>query len=92
MNSKRKVIAVCGSSSGVGKTTLVNHLANIIPNSSALYFDSYESTTIYPENMLQKLVTGEEINPEDIINNTFYEDLHKLSYGESIVDPNNRSC
>ncbi|WP_416148949.1 hypothetical protein ACM26V_22205 [Salipaludibacillus sp. HK11] len=90
MNSKRKVIAVCGSSSGVGKTTLVNHLASSIPNTSAFYFDSYESTTIYPEKMFQKLVVGEEINPEEIRNDAFYEDLYKLSYGGSIVDPTNR--
>ncbi|MCZ0702911.1 uridine kinase [Natronobacillus azotifigens] len=90
MNSKRKVIAVCGSSSGVGKTTLVNHLVSVIPNSRAFFFDSYESTTIYPENMFQKLVTGEEINPEDIRNNEFYEDLLKLSFGGSVIDPMNR--
>lgn len=65
------------------------HLLFFQMQEMATYSDIYESTTIYPENMFQKLVSGEEINREDIRNNAFYKDLHKLSFGGAIVDPMN---
>lgn len=42
-NSTRicKVIAICGSSSGVGKSTLVSKLTQLIPDSASMFFGNH---------------------------------------------------
>lgn len=87
---KSKVITICGSASGVGKSTLVDYLGRTIANSVTLYFDAYHETTIYPPNVYEDLAAGKEINMKDIESPLFYKDLQLLSRGYEITDPWNR--
>lgn len=36
-----KVIAICGSASGVGKSPLVERLGQLVPDSVTMFFDAY---------------------------------------------------
>jgi uridine kinase len=85
-----KVIAICGSASGVGKSTLVERLGELISNSVTLYFDAYHETTVYPPNVYEDLVAGKEVDVREIESPLFYKDLQLLSQGKAIKDPWNR--
>jgi len=86
-NQRSKVIVICGSASGAGKSTLVNRLSELIPDSCAMYFDAYHETTTYPPDMYKDLVEGKEIDPQQVRNPTFLDDLTALCQGKSITDP-----
>jgi uridine kinase len=85
-----KVITICGSASGVGKSTLVERLGELISNSVTLYFDSYHETTVYPPNVYEDLAAGKEVDVREIESPLFYKDLQLLSQGKAIKDPWNR--
>ncbi len=85
-----KVIAICGSASGVGKSTLVERLGELISNSVTLYFDAYHETTVYPPNVYEDLAAGKEVDVREIESPLFYKDLQLLSQGKAIKDPWNR--
>lgn len=87
---RSKVITICGSASGVGKSTLVDHLGKLIPNSVTMYFDAYHETTIYPSNVYEDLASGKEIDIKHIESPLFFKDLQLLSQGYEITDPWNR--
>jgi uridine kinase len=83
------VIAIAGTT-GAGKTTLVNKLASEL-NGVALFFDAYQKTTYYPNDLISRLSEGESIdtnlNPIDVKSPDFYADLCKLKEGKKIIDP-----
>lgn len=83
------VIAISGTT-GAGKTTLVNKLASEL-NGVALFFDAYQKTTFYPNDLISRLTQGESIdtniNPIDVKSPDFYADLCKLKEGLKVVDP-----
>ncbi|MEK8130753.1 hypothetical protein WMW72_22870 [Paenibacillus filicis] len=85
-----KVIVVCGSSSGVGKSTLVDRLSQLISNASALYFDAYQATTEFPPDLFEDLANGKDVDPKHIRSPLFYRDLCALREGRPVVDPWNR--
>lgn len=85
-----KVITICGSASGVGKSTLVERLGELISNSVTLYFDAYHETTVYPPNVYEDLAAGKEVDVREIESPLFYKDLQLLSQGKAIKDPWNR--
>lgn len=86
-DQRSKVIVICGSASGVGKSTLVNRLSELIPDSCAMYFDAYHRTTEYPPDMYRDVMEGKEIDLKQIRNTEFFDDLIALCHGKSITDP-----
>lgn len=83
------VIAISGTT-GAGKTTLVNKLSSEL-NGVALFFDAYQKTTYYPNDLISRLSQGESIdinmNPIDVKSPDFYADLCKLKEGKKVIDP-----
>lgn len=79
------VIAIAGTS-GAGKSTLVGELSKRL-DASSLYYDAYQETTAYPEDMLKSLARGEMINPAEIRSPKFFEDLVSLKNGRKVIDP-----
>ena len=77
-NSTRicKVIAICGSSSGVGKSTLVSKLTQLIPDSASMFFDAYQQTTEFPPNLFKDLVDGNYVDPKLIRSILFYMKIY----------------
>lgn len=58
-NKKVKVIGISAVSGG-GKTTIINELSRIIPNSKALYFDEYDFDE--PESIIKWVEEGANYN------------------------------
>ena len=79
------IIAISGTT-GAGKSTIVQELAEQL-GGVTLYFDAYQSTTSYPDDMMLRLSRGEFLEPDEIKSPDFYTDLCKLKEGNKVIDP-----
>lgn len=77
------------SSSGGGKTTLVQHLAQRVTHAVALYFDKYDEVAtganLHPSNLQQWLLDGADYNAWQMPG--LIHDLTQLKQGQSIQSP-----
>lgn len=83
------VIAISGTT-GSGKTTLVNQLASEL-NGVSLFFDAYQKTTYYPNDLIARLSRGESIDFDfsliDVKSPNFDADVCTLKEGKKVIDP-----
>ncbi|WP_042162137.1 ATP-binding cassette domain-containing protein [Paenibacillus gorillae] len=69
------VVSISGPS-GSGKSSLVNTIVTLLPNSTSIHFDDYKETTKFPEDLSQWLNAG--CNPNDFETPKMIEDLKAL--------------
>ncbi|MFF2089864.1 hypothetical protein [Paenibacillus sp. NPDC058174] len=76
------VVSISGPS-GSGKSSLVNTIVALLPNSISLHFDDYKATTRFPEDLSQWVKAGCE--PDEFQTPKMIEDL-KVLRSESHYD------
>ncbi|SER23606.1 Uridine kinase [Gracilibacillus ureilyticus] len=81
-----KIFCISGPS-GAGKSSLIENTVKILDNAVSFYFDAYDSTLMFPENVMEKLSNGDIISPADVKNDLFMEDLKLLVSGHAVTDP-----
>jgi len=84
LKNDRFVIVVAGAT-GSGKTSLVNKIAELLENSTIMYYDNYSHLMLTIETNDERL--NNETNPQAVIIPRMGEDLEKILKGKSIIDP-----
>jgi uridine kinase len=79
------VIAIAGPSGG-GKTTLVQSVAALLEQATQVYFDDYDASSIYPEDMAAWLAN--DADPNDWKTPQLRSDVQALRMGSEVLHPN----
>ncbi|PWV94488.1 uridine kinase [Paenibacillus cellulosilyticus] len=80
------VFSISGPS-GAGKSSLMEKTVEMLEDAVSFYFDAYQSTLHYPDQLFERLQAGEFVDPSEIKNDSFIRDLRELINGSTIVDP-----
>ena len=77
-NSLTPYVIGISSVSGGGKTALVKTLASLLPDTAEIYFDDYDDTNIYPDDLYQWAIAGAD--PKAFDTPQLTNDLQALKY------------
>jgi uridine kinase len=84
---KRSMVISISGPSGAGKSTLMEKTVETLGDAESFYFDAYQATLQYPEDLFARLQAGEFVDPSEIKNDSFIRDLRNLINGTTVIDP-----
>jgi len=87
----RQSIVICISGpSGAGKSSLMERSVELLEDAVSFYFDAYQSTLRFPDDLFERINRGEKVAPHEVRNDEFLRDLTQLHNGMEVTDPWNR--